>query len=91
MLFLKTNGVVELLVVRLELFMGSSSMSYCRMYDVICNNMIYRDIWGRGRCITSVVSVKLTLPTSYCHIESGWHLLRHKPPLQLATLLRVAT
>ena len=29
---------------RLEWFIGSSIMSHCRIYGVICNNMIYRDV-----------------------------------------------
>ena len=37
---------------RVEWFVGSNGMSYCRVYDVICDSMVYRDVWGHGKCIT---------------------------------------
>ena len=46
------DGFVELEVMRLEWFVGNTGMSSRRIYYVICENMTFKDIWGRGNCIT---------------------------------------
>jgi hypothetical protein len=50
-------------------------MSHCRIYEVISNNMIYRDKKGRGKCIIILQMSDVYYHVFWCVcVSAGWFL-----------------